>query len=512
MTGMAELPKPPPESPPTSTPPTSTPHSARRRRVVFRVAAILLSLLPLLVAEVVCRMAGWGRITEIDDPYVGFTATHPLFELDATGRRYEIAKSRQTYFRPDSFSAAKPADEFRVFCLGGSTVQGRPYAIETSFTTWLELSLRAADERRRWRVVNCGGVSYASYRLAPIIEELLAYEPDLFIVYTGHNEFLEDRTYRDVKRSSWFVRRLHEAASRLRIYNVARATWLGMTAVDPAASAAALEEQQINLPAEVDALLDYRGGLAEYHRDDGWQRDVADHYEFNLRRMVRLAREAGVPIVLVNPVSNLKDCPPFKFEPSVQDQHRREQFDALWEAAKAAREPDGRIELLETAVALDSRHAGAHFLLGLSYLETGRLDVAQQALLHAKDEDICPLRMIEPLHQRLGRVARATGTPLVDVRALLAEASPGGLVGNELLLDHIHPTINGHQRIAAALLDQLASLGLVSLRPGWEERRRESYDQHLETLDVTYYARGHERLEGLIRWTQGRSNRLKPSP
>ena len=95
-------------------------------------------------------------------------------------------------------NANKSRDEFRIFCLGGSTVQGRPYANETSFTTWLELSLQAADPRRQWQVVNCGGVSYASYRLLPIMKETLQYEPDLYIIYTGQNEFLEERTYGEI--------------------------------------------------------------------------------------------------------------------------------------------------------------------------------------------------------------------------------------------------------------------------------------------------------------------------
>ena len=44
-------------------------------------------------------------------------------------------------------------------------------------------------------MINCGGVSYASYRLGPILDEVLGYEPDLIMLYTGHNEFLEARTY-----------------------------------------------------------------------------------------------------------------------------------------------------------------------------------------------------------------------------------------------------------------------------------------------------------------------------
>ena len=167
------------------------PRLTRRRRWMFRLAAILIGLSPFLLLEVVFRVADIGRQRELGDPYIGFSAIHPLFELNAAGDCYEVAASRQEFFRPDRFLASKPQDEFRVFCLGGSTVQGRPFAIETSFTTWLELSLQAAAPNTKWRVVNCGGVSYASYRLAPIMEEILAYEPDLIILYTGHNEFLE---------------------------------------------------------------------------------------------------------------------------------------------------------------------------------------------------------------------------------------------------------------------------------------------------------------------------------
>ena len=54
----------------------------------------------------------------------------------------------------------------------------------------------AADPSRRWEVINAGGISYASYREAKLVEEIARYQPDLVLVYSGHNEFLEERTYR----------------------------------------------------------------------------------------------------------------------------------------------------------------------------------------------------------------------------------------------------------------------------------------------------------------------------
>ena len=172
---------------------------SRRRRLVFHALAVVVVLSPLVLGELLLRLCVPRRPARPDDPYVTFRRQEPLFILDGTATRYETATDRLTAFRPQSFAAEKSARTVRVFCLGGSTVQGRPYSVETSFTTWLRLNLEAAQPATDWEVINVGGISYASYRLVPILRELLTHQPDLFIVYTGHNEFLEDRTYRDVK-------------------------------------------------------------------------------------------------------------------------------------------------------------------------------------------------------------------------------------------------------------------------------------------------------------------------
>ena len=195
--------------------------SARRcRELLFRVLAIGIGLAPLAACEAILRALDLGRPCAGDDPFVGFSSTRPLFELSQDGTRYEISRAHEKFFRRDGFAAVKPPDEFRIFCLGGSTVQGRPFSIETSFTTWLELSLRAAEPGRRWRVVNCGGVSYATYREASIVEEVLRHQPDLFILCTGHNEFLEDRSYAHLKRAPAIVPRAVEQAPRLRTFGL----------------------------------------------------------------------------------------------------------------------------------------------------------------------------------------------------------------------------------------------------------------------------------------------------
>ena len=304
----------------------TNPPPFRRRRAYFRVAAIAVGLGVLALAEGALRLVGVERYYAPAAPLVGFSDIQPLFVKDEDTQTFQIPPSRHAFFQPESFAADKAVDGYRIFCLGGSTVQGRPYSIETSFTTWLELNLKAADPDRHWEVVNCGGVSYASYRLVPIMREVLQYEPDLFIIYTGHNEFLEERSYADIKRRARWIRNLQDQIFQTRIAGLIR-TCLPAAPPQPA----------IDLPAEVDALLDYEGGLAHYHRDETWRNGVIYEYEQNLQKMTEIARDAAVPLLLLNPVSNVRDTPPFKVElPADFSDEQRARLAAAWQTAISA--------------------------------------------------------------------------------------------------------------------------------------------------------------------------------
>lgn len=466
------------------------------KRFLFRVAAVALGLLPLLACELALRGMGIGKPTDSNDPFIGFSNIHPLFVLNEHAGRYEIPKSRQVHFQPDSFAAKKPANEFRIFVLGGSTVQGRPWSIESSFTTWLEVHLNAADSTRRYEVVNCGGVSYSSYRLAPILQEVLNYQPDLVIFCEGHNEFLEDRSYAPIKARPASVSLAIRQVSRLHSYNFLRNNVL---------RARANQQPQIVLGPEVDARLDWKGGMAEYHRDLKWQADVISHFENSMYRIVRIAEDAGVPLMLVSPVSNLQYAP-FKSE------HRpgltaaeSEKFDDLLKQAEGLYSIDlGRAaELLRQAIAIDDQFAQVHFELGNCLLEQGLVSEAREEWIKSKDLDICPLRMLEPMKQIIREVAQATNTPLVDADAIIAARSRSGFPDRQWLVDHVHPSMEGHQLIADAIADKLEQLKLVRREPGWQAARESAYREHLASLDHVYFQRGKDRLRSEQGWAHG---------
>lgn len=506
------FPRPPdlPVSQPSETSPASESprpeRSGRARRWGFRFFAILLGLAALPLAELVCWLGGWGEPSKFDDPFMGFSQVLPLFEKNADGSKFRIAPSRYRFFAPDSFPVQKPAGTRRVFCLGGSTVQGRPYTPETSFTTFLELGLNAAernaDRDQSWEVVNCGGISYASYRLLPIMQECLAYEPDLFILCTGHNEFLEDRTYAHLKDPSAPLWASQHLAGRLRTFVLLRELKLRLAGQNDAPT----EADRPQLGPETDPILDYHDSLKAYHRDLAWRDAIVAHFEFNLRRMVDLARQHRIPLVMVLPASNLGDTPPLKSE------HRAglgEAELAAWEdlVASAQRSyrssPQQALKLLQQAKAIDSEHAGLWYEIGKCYLLFGLHEQARAAFVNARDNDICPLRMISPLEEAMLRVAAEQNVPLLDAHHLLEAECEDGILDDTMLIDHVHPTIEGHQLIATALIELLAEHRFLTLTDGWQDQAEKEYAANVAGLDELYFLRGQKTLNSVRGWMQG---------
>ena len=475
-----------------------------RRRILIRLLACVVVCLPLVLVEGVVRWCVPDPGLVWEDPFISFGSLRPLFVLDASGAAFETASERTRYFCPQTFSAVKDPNTFRIFCLGGSTVQGRPYSVETSFSTWLQLNLEVLCPEKNIEMVNCGGISYASYRLIPIMQELLEYEPDLFILCTGQNEFLEARTYHRIKRMPRPLIGLHQALLHVRTYHLAN-RWL--------ATRRSRTETAPSFPAEVQPQLDMKSGLETYHRDPVLRDSIMAEFAHNLEVLIDKAQRARVPMILMNPVSNLRDCPPFKSEfrafKSPADQNS---VMALWrqshELGKA--DPWQRLPLLEQAVSLDDGHAGLLYQLGTCYASTGRFPEARTYLLAAKEQDICPLRMLEPMHETIKQAAVRHDLPLVDMRAIIEQKSEHRIPGDEWLVDHVHPNINGHQLIADAITEVLVDSQFVNV-PGqghWRDQRDVLWQAHLLSLGQGYYQEGFEHLMMLKTWSRQRATSL----
>ena len=433
------------------------------KKSLFALSACILFF---LLIEVVLAVAGIRPVLYEEDPYVGFASNVPLYvEQKRSDGRVEMvtAANKLRWFNEQRFLRAKPSGTYRIFNLGGSTTYGRPYDDTASFSGWLRELLPRLDSKRRFDVINAGGISYASYRVAVVMEELARYEPDLFIIYTGHNEFLEERTYRTLVETPRLVTGLGAAASRTRLYSV----------VHGLVRAKRSEASPTVLGAEVDPLLEHSVGPSDYTRDDELRERAIAHFRFNLDRMIDIARSAGAEVLLVTPASNLKDCSPFKSE------HRddlgsseMERFGALYKAAEQAREAgelEQALESLDEAATIDDRYAELHYRRGRLLVELERYEDARQALEKAIDEDICPLRALTPITRVVREVAAERHAPLVDFSKVVASISPHGITGADSFLDHVHFDYEGYRLLAVELVEAMERMGVIEPPDGWRE-------------------------------------------
>jgi tetratricopeptide (TPR) repeat protein len=467
------------------------------KRLFFYLVTVALFLAFL---ELVLALVGIKPIVVEKDPYVGFASELELFVPGGDGRFLHTAPNKLAWFNDQTFPRDKGPETSRIFTLGGSVTYGRPFEDGTSFSGWLRTYLEALPTATDWEVINAGGISYASYRVASLMEELVEYEPDLFIIYSGHNEFLERRTYAGLIEEPEALTRTKLLLQRTRLWALVEKT------VKRRATEA---RQRYELTGEVEELLESSAGLDYYFRDDEFKRQVLDHYRFNLQRMIRLARAGGAQVILVSIPVNEKDYSPFK------SQHRdgiteaeRTRHTELLEAGSAALERGSAEEARKAAseaVDIDPLHADGHYLLGRALQKLGSHDEAAASFARAIEEDVCPLRALAETNDLIFETARRENEPMVDFRSLLKERmreiAGHSNLGDELFLDHAHPTVEANGVLARALIERMASMGLLEISPEWQVRVGEGVSrQVLARVDLEALARSYKNLSKLLLW------------
>lgn len=441
-------------------PPSAPARLTAGRKAIYSVITVVgLALL----AELILRVGGVQALADTEDPYVGFARRLPLFvpKHDANGKAVmETAPNKRGFFNRQTFAQEKPANGYRIFCLGGSTTYGHPYTAETSFCGWLQVFLNKADPTRSWEVINAGGISYASYRVTALMEELVRYQPDLFIVYSGHNEFIEERTYREIRQLPRPIAELNAVLGHSRVFTAVR---------NVVQSAMPPPDERFIMAPEVDERLANSIGPVHYHRDEALRAGIVEHYRFNLSRMVSLARKAGSDIMFVTPAVNLKDMAPFKSE------HREgltgealQQWEERFAQVRATEDMEQKRALAEKLVAADPKHAAAHYEHGKALFSLGRFAEAREAYVRALDEDILPLRVLPVMVEDLRAVARNEDVSLIDFTAMIDAIYRRDygheIPGSEYFIDHVHLTVEGYRLLGLELLRRLTEMGVA--RPG----------------------------------------------
>lgn len=372
----------------------------------FYIFLILLPVIFLILLETGLRVFDYGYNTdqwiEITPEYLGLN--HEV------GRRYFNSTSTIPISIQDVFAKEKKENTFRVFVLGGSSGAGYPYLPIGSFSRYLKQRLELVYPESTIEVVNLSLTAINSYTILDFMPEVINQKPDLIIIYAGHNEyygalgvgsmesFSSSRTvvnfilYLNKFKTTQLLRDTIKYFSSL-LFEKEKASGTLMSRM--------AKEQSIPFDSEV-----FNAGVEQFKE--------------NMKDVLKIAKGSNVPVMLGTLVSNLKDQPPFISANS----NGNLSADKLFENANEE-------------------------------LKKGNYKNAASFFRKAKDFDELRFRAPEKINETIIQLAKEFGNEVVQIDSVLNAISPEDIVGNNLMTDHLHPTLEGYKIIGKLYYEKM---------------------------------------------------------
>jgi len=391
--------------------------------------------------------------------------------------------------RPFAFPAEKSADSYRIVILGESAAYGDPDPAY-GFSRYLEVMLRRRYPGVNFEVINTSITATNSHAILPIVRDMVRYHPDLFISYTGSNEvvgpFGAGTIFTSTNLPLPLIRgEIWLNSTRLgQLVNMERASdpkkrqqWRGM-------------EMFLSQQVPADAP-----GLPSVYRN----------FETNLRDAAAEARRGGAQLLLSTVITNLKDCAPFasahpkNLAPeALQTWNQLGQKGVLLEDAG---DFQGALQYYRKAAEIDANYAELQFRIARCLGGLGDFAGARDAYQKARDLDTLRFRADTRINQIVRRAGANSGqgVKLVDAEAVFAEASPHGIIGSELLCDHVHLNPEGNYLLARTILNEVENMLPSQIRAKASSNEVASEEECERQLALTRYDRARLASENIER-------------
>ncbi len=464
------------------------------KRAVFTAILIAIPALFFVFLEIGLRLGHYGGNLDL------------LLVKNYGGRRYyQLNKNvARRYFSsrdlavPELFEEVFPVQKepntFRIFFLGGSTTAGFPFELNARVSSLLEDRLQALFPGKNIEVVNFGISAVNSYTVLDFIHELVHYQPDLFLLYMGHNEFYGAL---GVGSTEYLGRNRSLIKLYLKLEHFKTFLWLkntiariqgGFRRSGPAESGRTLMANVVRKRAIPYGSPDYR--------------TARKNFEANLKEILETARRHKIPILASTLVCNLRSLEPFvsTFYPALPDSLKKSWAATYNRGNSLLKQGDfgGALASFEKAYQLDSTYAECAFRMGQCCLKLGKDAQAHRYFRRAADLDALRFRASEEFNQIIEQVSAKLGVPVVKMDSVFDAHSPHKIVGNELLFEHLHPNFNGYFLMAKAFASGMRRANFIVPAQNWPKAPPDSTLRHLSHVTPLDLKIGELRIRKLM--------------
>jgi tetratricopeptide (TPR) repeat protein len=453
--------------------------SPSKRRLFFAIT-ISFPFIVIALAEVTLRLFHVGSDLSLftTDRWYGkeYYGVNPDVK-----QRYFPTMTFSPSVSPDYFSIRKEPGTYRIFCLGGSTTAGYPYWYNGSFSSFLRDRLRAVFPDKRIEIVNVGLTATNSFTVLDMAQDLVRYEPDLFIVYDGHNEFygaLGIASNESLGSTRWitkaFLTLIHYRTFALLkdLYAKVRGMLVGSSS-----------------SRDSGTLMEHmsRGQYVPFRSTK--YNDGLRIFKANLEDLRKLCAEHHVPLIISTQASNLRDQPPFvSAHPTGAPSHWQTGFDGLMKSGHVEMQRsrfDSALFYFRQAAALDSLYADTRFGIAQCLDALGRHREARQEYIRARDYDQLRFRTSTDFNDLMRSMADGRQVILADMQRVFDHNSPDSITGKNLIFEHLHPRSHGYFLMAAEYARLMRAHSLLADADEWAQRDTVSNERLWNERNVT---------------------------
>ncbi|KPL08323.1 hypothetical protein AMJ86_01035 [bacterium SM23_57] len=452
------------------------------KKIAFTLLMILFPILLLIAVEFILRAFNYGG--DID-----LVLTR---EMNGTTYCYINKKVAKRFFSyrdihiPDArtavFRREKSPNTYRIFCLGGSTTAGFPFQYNATFPSLLKDRLDVLFPRKNIEVINVGISAINSYSVLDFVKELAQYDPDLFLIYMGHNEFYGalgiGSTQQIGQNRNWVL--FYMKLQKIRLFNLVRDLIGGFQGIFNGTSIESIQDQTLMARVVGNQYIGLHS--REY-------RIARDYFAKNLEGIIKIAQKAGARVIASELVWNLTDQEPFSLQFSsktqeIQQQRWRAYMDAGYDLEKSGRPNEALIQY-HKAEKVDPAPAILYFRRAKCLQMTGNAEIAKKEYIKAKDADVLRFRASSDFDNVIREVCERNHVPVIELEKVFAPYCRDKILDRTLFTDHLHPNFPGYFWMAKAFCETMAENGCIAPPKQWEWGRDKTTGEYRRLAGVT---------------------------
>jgi tetratricopeptide (TPR) repeat protein len=400
------------------------------RTLAFKIISVAVPFCLLALLECTLRLFHYGYDLSLFIKYP--QDKNYLFLNPDASKRYFINQKNATTGNVEPFFKVKPAGTRRIFVLGESTTIGYPYFHNGSFHRWLQYRLAHSFPDQHFEIINIALTAVNSYTVLGFAHEVVNYQPDAVLIYAGHNEYYGAMGVGSTEKMGGNPA-LVNALLRMRSLKIIQlATDLYQKALTITTSNKAENDGTRMQRMVAEQQIPYQWGL--------YRRGV-EQFRVNMKEVLDIFASSGVPVFVSNLVSNERDLKPFVSFPTGNPHYPGDY----------------------------NSNAFTNYNLGKQALERGNTNAAHRYFSKARDLDGLRFRASAEFNTVISQlVAVHPNAHLVDTKGVFEINSAGGIIGEELILEHVHPDLKGYALMSDAFYEALKKAQFILPKSGSE--------------------------------------------